>query len=358
MNKSKQDKIAGNKYNFSGKNVYIGLDVHKKSYQLTACCEGMIIKRCRIPASPESLVKFIREKFVGAKIFSAYEAGFCGFHLHRYLVKSGIDNIVVNPASIEVRARDRVKTDKRDASKIAVQLEAGRLKCVNIPSIQQESRREISRLRETLARKKREVGCQISSLIDRHQELGWEKHSRISRKFIDDLLTLHLPDEIKCVVKTFANLWISLSDQIKKVEEKLKEQAKEDAFQHEIIQSTPGIGLLGARIIANEIGDMSQFTNVKNLYSFTGLTPSEHSSGNTKRQGHITRQGRSILRKILVQSSWVAIRCDENLRLKYESIARRSSAKKAIVAIARILIGKIRACLLAKEKYLVMKPAI
>ena len=103
---------------------------------------------------------------------------------------------------------------------------------------------------------------------------------------------------------------------------------------------------------------MSQFTNVKNLYSFTGLTPSEHSSGNTKRQGHITRQGRSILRKILVQSSWVAIRCDENLRLKYESIASRSSAKKAIVAIARILIGKIRACLLAKEKYLVMKPAI
>ena len=220
MDKSKQDKIAKSKYSYKNKNVYIGLDVHKATYYLTARCDGMLIKRCVLPADPETLVEFIREKFSGAHIFSAYEAGFCGFYLHRFLLSVGIKNIVVNPASIEVSARDRVKTDKRDSMKIATQLEAGRLRCVNIPSEKQEARREVTRLRESLVRKKHETGCQISSCFDRHQEVKWVKKRVMSRKLIEEILTLDLSTEMRLVVEILVKLWISLADQIKEIEKK------------------------------------------------------------------------------------------------------------------------------------------
>ena len=315
------------------------------------------MKQDRILASPEKLLEYLQKRFLGAKIFSAYEAGFCGFHLHRFLNDAGINNIVVHPASIEISSRDRVKTDKRDSLKIATQLEVGRLRGINVPTKEQENRREITRLRETLVGDRHKVGCRISSFFDRHQDLGWVKSGVMSRKLIKSLEDLQLPTYLQKVIQILASEWMYLDNQIKELEKILSKQAEEDYKTHSIIQSTPGIGLLGARIIANELGDMSQFTNVSQLYSFTGLTPSEYSSGENRRQGHITRQGRSILRKILVQAAWTAIRRDLDLSKRYDEIASRAGAKKAIVAIARILIGRIRACLVKNERYLLTNVA-
>ena len=104
---------------YHGKHIYIGIDVHRKSYTLTCRCDGVVIKRCHMAAEPTAVVEFCRKQFPGASFTSAYEAGFSGFGLHRTLCSHGIHNIVVHPASIEVAARDRVKTDKRDSAKIA-----------------------------------------------------------------------------------------------------------------------------------------------------------------------------------------------------------------------------------------------
>ena len=122
------------KYTYNNKTVYIGLDVHKTTYAYTARCEKETLKKGTLPASPQGLMTFLKRYFPEAKIHSAYEAGFCGFYLHRYLRKNGIENIVINPSSIESAAKERVKTDKKDSMKIAVQLEAGRLKGIHIPS--------------------------------------------------------------------------------------------------------------------------------------------------------------------------------------------------------------------------------
>ena len=150
-----------NKYNYENKNVYVGLDVHKKTYAYTIRCEGRTVKRGTLSADPEALVTFLLKHFSKARIYTAYEAGMCGFVLHRFLLKNGINNIVVNPASIEIAVRERVKTDKRDSLKIALQLEANRLKGIYVPSVKQEQNREITRFRESLAKKKRTTANQI-----------------------------------------------------------------------------------------------------------------------------------------------------------------------------------------------------
>src|SRR5439155_27306262 len=104
--------------------------------------------------------------FSGAvKINTAYEAGFSGFHLHRHLISHGINNIVVHPGSIEVASRDRVKTDKRDALKIATQLAAGRLRGVFVPSLEREEKRTVTRLRTTIVRSRHRVGQQFKALL-------------------------------------------------------------------------------------------------------------------------------------------------------------------------------------------------
>ena len=149
----------------------------------------------------------------------------------------------------------------------------------------------------------------------------------------------------------YIKTWLHIDEQIQEVEKQLRKQAHAEKETHEIIESLPGIGLITARILANELGDMQQFSSVKQLYSFTGLTPREHSSGEHIRLGHISRQGRSLLRKILVQSAWIAIRTDSSLQYLFAHLSKRIGAKKAIVAIARRLIGRVRACLRDKKRY-------
>lgn len=338
------------KYNYENKNVYIGLDVHKKTYALTARCEELTVKKVTLAADPKVLVTFLKKHFLGANVFSAYEAGFCGFYLHRYLSERGIKNIVVNPASIETAARERVKNDKRDSLKIAVQLEAKRLKGIHIPSVQQERERELSRYREVLIKKKKRVSNQIKSFFARHGIPF--KASVVSKKWIADHKDIELPSELRFVLDGYIAQWLYFFEQIQEVEKQLFEQGKKNSETHEIIQSMTGVGLVTARFLANELGDMSQFHNVRQLYSFTGLTPREYSSGDHIRLGHISRQGRGALRKTLVQSAWVAIRCDQEIRLQYDYLSQRIGKKKAVIAIARKLIGKIRACLKRGSNYI------
>ena len=142
----------------------------------------------------------------------------------------------------------------------------------------------------------------------------------------------------------YAEQWLGYGEKIKEIDKRLEEQAKGDQDLEVIYQSVPGVGSLNARHLSNELGDMKHFSNEKKLYSFTGLTPSEYSSGEHKRQGHITRQGRSLVRKILTQAAWVAIKKDTALKDIFERVAKTAGKKRAIIGIARRLIGRIRSC--------------
>ena len=123
---------------YTGEDVYIGIDVHKKSYVLEARVGQARVKRWTTPALPQKLPEQLLKYFDGGMIHTAYEAGFSGFVLHRSLSQAGIDSRVVHAAAIEVAAHNRVKTDKRDARKLAIQLEAGRLEGIYYSGTQRE----------------------------------------------------------------------------------------------------------------------------------------------------------------------------------------------------------------------------
>lgn len=147
---------------------------------------------------------------------------------------------------------------------------------------------------------------------------------------------------------------LTYNDKIKEINCKLKQQASEDKKIDIVYQSAPGIGPTSSRILANELGDIQQFENFENerkIFSYIGFTPSEYSSGEHVRQGHITKQGKPILRKILVQAAWTAIRHDKELSVIFDDIAARAGAKRAIIAIARRLIGRLRACFRDQKFY-------
>lgn len=338
-------------YSYKDKIVYTGIDVHKKTYSCVSICEGSVVKRDTMPAKPELLLRYLKNTFhESASINTAYEAGFSGFHLHRYLVAGGINNIIVHPGSIEVASRDCVKTDKRDALKIATQLAAGRLHGNVVPSQRREEKRSVSRLRTALMRKRLRAGLQIKALLFTQGLIAVEDDTVLCEKWLveklDEVSKANFSDDFCFTINHYANQWRYLSQWVKDVEKRLVLQAHEDNGLQKIYESVPGIGPIHARQLVNELGDMKQFKNEKRLFSYTGLTPSEHSSGEHVWQGHITRQGNPVLRHILVEAAWVAITEDPSLQEIMDRISHTSGKKRAIVGIARRLIARIRSCVL------------
>lgn len=157
--------MKNQKIDYTGKKVYVGIDVHKRTYSITAICESEVTKKTTMSAQPSMLALCFKSWFRGAKIHSVYEAGFSGFDLHRRLVKEGIQNIVVNPASVELAANDKVKNDQRDSKRLAEQLSIGRLTGIYIPTEQEELRRTITRTRQQIVSQRTRVALQIKSKL-------------------------------------------------------------------------------------------------------------------------------------------------------------------------------------------------
>lgn len=239
---------------------------------------------------------------------TCYEAGYSGFWLHRELEAAGIQNIVVHAASIEVAANDRVKTDKRDSLKLATQLAAGRLKGIRVPSLEEEYRRLLPRTRDQISRAIRRVQNQIRMRL--HQfGLVPEDFNRVLRVKDAEAFLEKFEGDLKFSLERLLEQWECLLEQRRALEKRMREQAKEDPLEA-LYRSVPGIGVLTARVLSTELGDMSQFPNIRALYSFTGLTPSESSSGEKVQRGHISRQGSPRLRYMLIEASWKAVRKD------------------------------------------------
>lgn len=141
-----------------------------------------------------------------------------------------------------------------------------------------------------------------------------------------------------------AEQWRFATRQLVEMRRRLREQAPAQESIETVYRSVPGIGEVVARTLATELGDMARFANERALFSYTGLTPSAHSSGASVRRGHISRQGSSRIRQLLVETAWRALPRDTALQESFDRIAATRGKKRAIVAIARRLTGRIRAC--------------
>ena len=338
--------------NYSGRNVYIGIDVHKRTYTFSAYCGGEIMKTATTPSDPESFIKMLKKHFSSAQLFSVYEAGFSGFGLHRELESSGIRNIIINPASLEIASKDKVKTDKRDSVKLAKQLSFGNLLGIYIPTQEEELRRLVTRTREQAMKERSRIGNRIKGRLFQFGYIPFDDDRVMSDKLLREYESLDLPNELTYCLGQLIQQWRFLNKQIKDIKCPMKEQSFEDSYKEAIYQSIPGVGDVSARTLANELGDLSiRFKNQKSLFQFVGLTPSEHSSGDRKILGHIDRQGSARLRRILVECAWRAIKVDPALEESYTSISSRRGGKRAIVAISRKLLGRMRSCFVNKCEY-------
>ncbi len=335
---------------YIGQDVFVGIDVHKKNYYVVARVNQEIVKKWTAPASPQKLGEQLIKYFGEGRIHTAYEAGFSGFALHRKLVKLGIDNIVVHAAGIEVAVNNRVKTDKRDATKLATLLEAKRLKGIHIPTEKEENQRLLTRTREQLVKDRTAVKNKIRMKFHQLGLIDYDENHAMTHKLVKEILILDVSRELIVVIQAYWRIWKSLDQEIRNIEKELKKQAENDPNEP-TYRSVPGVGNIGARILSNELGNMSQFPNEGQLFSYTGLTPCEYSSGEAIHRGHISKQGNGRLRAILVEVAWRAIKKDPALEEFFNRLYPRTGKTRAIIAVARKLIGRIRAAFKKKEFY-------
>ena len=334
---------------YIGKDVYVGIDVHKKSYSVYCICNREKVKSWSMEANPAKLIEQLLFHFPKARIYTVYEAGFSGYTLHRALSAAGIKNIVVNPGSIEIASRDKVKTDKRDAKKLAEQLSNGRMKSIYIPAIEEERLRLLTRVRATIVADRVRIACRIKSKLF---QFGYEgtmlDEKATTRKWIKSIQDdASYSVELKFVIDYLCEQWLRLTQDLKDINKRISEQSKANeacVSQEAVYRSAPGIGIISARELSRELGTLQQFSSNKHLYSYIGLTPSESSSGERRKQGGISHCGRPSLRHILIEVAWRSVSKDAELADKFAQLSHRRGKKRAIVAIARVLIGRLRSC--------------
>lgn len=336
---------------YSGKTVYVGIDVHKATYSICCICEGVIVKKSTTQAKPKEFSSSLAKWFSGAKIISAYEAGFSGFDLHRKLIATGIENIVVNAASIAVASNDKVKTDIRDSKKIAEQLSTGHLRGIYIPSELEESKRSLTRTREQVINARSRVSRQIKAKLHYLGLMKFDDNRLLSNRYLKEIKAMPLSEDLRISMNILTEQWRFLTLQLFELRKALKKQGDSESKIERIYQSVPGIGLITSRTLANELGNLSRFKNERDLFSYIGLTPCEYSSGSKVYRGRISKQGSARIRWLLIEAAWRAVAKDEALKEAFERISKTRGKKRAIVAIARKLIGRIRACFKTDKVY-------
>jgi transposase len=342
-----------NKLSYRGKEVFIGIDVHRGKYAVSAVVEGSYVDNFVYNGNESGLVEMLSKRYKEAQsIKSCYEAGFSGYSLHRFLEFSGFTSVLVHAGHVETSSSKR-KTDKRDSKQMSYQLYSGSLKGINIPTAEEEDMRRFCRLRRNLIKERTRTRVRTRMLFNyygilRSDFVGTLSYLGAQRIYVSNIE--NFGKGFKYEIGIYLDNWKSLSNQIRELDKEIKKQS-EDSEIDKYYLSIPGIGLHTARVLATELGDMSRFSNVNQLYSYIGLTPSEFSSGEQRRLGHISREGKPIIRAMLIQAAWKAIKDDEYINTQYCRLKNKVGGKRAIVAVARRMIGIARYCATHKEFY-------
>lgn len=345
--------------NFNGQNVYAGLDVHLKSWKVTIMVENILYKTFSQDPSAEALSTYLKRNFPGANYFSAYEAGFCGFSVHRELETQGISNIVVNPADIPTKDKDKKqKEDKRDSRKIARALHNGDLVKIHVPDQNILALRSLSRYRSTLVkeicRNKLRIkaylyqnGIRIPSELDT-ASIHW------SGRFTQWLKSIEMATSYgNIALQETIETTEYLRKKLLQINRHLNTIYKDSEYSKilKLIRSVPGIGLVLSLTILTELDNIKRFKNLDNLCSFVGLVPSTKSSGEKENAGPITNRSNKALRNHIIESSWAAIRLDPALAYRYNELCKRMNANEAIVRIAKKLLSRIRYVIINETEY-------
>jgi len=344
---------------FKGQNIYVGIDVHLKSWTITIIVGEVTYKSFSQDPSANLLAAYLRKNFPGGSYFSVYEAGFCGFSVHRQLEANNIVNIVVNPADVPTTDKERKqKEDKRDSRKLAKGLKNGELTGIYIMGREQEELRSLVRYRKTTMKEICRHKNRIKSFLYLNgipipQELNTASKYWSSR-FTNWLKGLTLVTECgNMVLGETIEMAEFLRGKLLKVNRQLRSLEKDSQYTEDLkyLRSIPGIGLVVAMTFLSELDTVKRFKNLDKLCSFVGLVPSTHSSGEKEIAGSITKRTNRALRSAIVESAWVAVRYDPALTLKYNQLRNRMEPNEAIIRIAKKMLNRIRFVLVNQQEY-------
>jgi transposase len=290
--------------------TYVGLDVHKATVAV-AVAEGGRGGEVRqlgvFENRPEVLSKLAaRLSSKNCRISFCYEAGPCGYGLHRLLTSYGHDCVVVAPSLIPMKAGERVKTDRRDALMLAKLHRAGELTPIWIPDAGHEAMRDLVRARATAGRVLSKARQHLQSFLLRHDRIyrGLRAWTSAYRRWLTTVRFDHPAQQIV------------LQDYIHAVQDA---EARRDRLTRQIndllpswamapvalaLQAMRGVALVVAVTVVAEVGDFRRFANPRQLMAYLGLVPSEHSSGGSIRRGAITKAGNVLARRVLIEGAW------------------------------------------------------
>lgn len=338
----------------SGSDVYLGLDISKVSWHVTARSNGETVLSASFPPKREALEGLLK-KLEGCRVHSAYETGPFGYGLHDWLASRQVDSMVVSAAHVPAEIGNRVKTDRRDGFKLARTLEAGLLRPIFVAPSRQRADRELVRQRQRVQKDRRTAMLRIKSFFLTYGvEVPEEAGADWSGDFEVWLRGFKLEDRsLDRVIEELRSVYFDLDARVDTLTKELRQMARlpDYAPMVELLSTVPGIGWLSALTLVVEIVDFGRFADGEALSSYAGLTPSEHSSGDRVRHGHITRQGNPVVRYVLVESSWILIGKDPEMRRFYDRIKVRRGGKRAIVAVARKLCHRLLAIAHSGQPY-------
>lgn len=331
---------------FTGKVIYCGLDVHKTNWKVNARMEGIEIAAFSQNPDELGLKKHFEKNYPGATLKVAYEAGFCGFEIQRSLTASGVNCIVVNAADVPSSDKDRKrKDDKRDARKLSVELSKGNLNGIYIPEKQMQAARSLVRQRHRLVGDQTRCINRIKHLLMCNGIKTGDRTDRISLKLIGKLQALDgMPALLKATLEFAIEQYLQIRRILKDITMAMRNLSKEEPFAkvQRILQSIDGVGLINALVIQTEIGDITRFKRLDSLCDYVGFVPDIYSSNDKTVNLGISQRGNSFLRDAIIESSWILIRKDPAMLMKYNEYRSRMSSNKAIVRISKHLLSRIR----------------
>jgi transposase len=289
---------------------YVGLDVHKSTISV-AIAEGGRDGEVRYYGVVENradiLVKLVeRLGRRGQPLQFCYEAGPCGYGLHRLLSGLGQDCAVVAPSLIPKKAGDRVKTNRRDAAMLARLHWAGELTAVWVPDAAHEAMRDLVRARATAARVLGKARQHLAGFLLRHGQIyaGRRTWTVAYRRWLTTVRFAHPAQQI--VLQDYIHAVEDAEKRIAMLIEQIEQLLGHWSMAPVVsaIQAMRGVALINAITIVAEIGDFARFTNPRQLMAYVGLVPSEHSTGASVRRGGITKAGNNQARRALIEGAW------------------------------------------------------
>jgi transposase len=335
--------------------LYIGIDVHKKSWTFhyqTDLFDGKTITQ---PANPNTLVEWVEKHYPTHEVTCAYEAGFSGYSAARLFQKKNWNVLVLNAADIpKPQKQNVVKTDKVDCRNICKQLKNEAVKSIKIPEEQRENFRSLFRERNNYVEGLRHVKLQIKSYLAYYgipipEEFDNANWSKSFIEWIKKQSNAHETSSMKIshLLKRYEFMHKELLSVSNELRMYARKHYKKDYY---LLQSIPGIGGIVAVSILAELGDLRKYNRIDDLASIVGLVPGIYSSGDTAIVKGMTPRAKSLLRSYLIEASWQAVRFDPVLQEYYRSHYGKEPTK-IIVKVARKLLSRTLAVIKTETPY-------